>query len=39
MAEQGNMPQDPQDESLTDDELTQVAGGLELPIGPVGEAV
>ena len=39
MAEQGNTPQDPQDESLTDDELSQVAVGLELQIGLVGEAV
>ncbi len=39
MAEQGNTPQDPQDEALTDDELSQVAGGAELPIAPVGEAV
>ena len=39
MAEQGNTPQDPQDESLTDDELSQVAGGFELQIGLVGEAI
>ncbi|MFZ4485852.1 MAG: bacteriocin [Candidatus Nanopelagicales bacterium] len=40
MAEQGNAPQDPQDESLTDEELSQVSGGLGEASEPlVGEAI
>ena len=40
MAEQGNTPQDPQDELLTDEELTQVAGGRSTSSDPmVGEAL
>lgn len=39
MANEDNVPQDPQDESISEEDLSQVAGGLEQGItGVVGEA-